>query len=171
MTLKNREIWNFQILSDRPDRPIPAIWIGQIVRKSILVHFRDRGTHMLGLGWCSPTFMDHRPFSDIFETSKNHVLAETSKNHVLAKISAMVKISVKFYEEKNLYTSFISPVNISWIGLKLMKIFKNGIGIFSFQPHCRAFNPQNVNIFGEKSTINQQNIQFQRESKKVWAYR
>ena len=38
-TPKNQKIWNFQILSDRPDRPIPAIWIGRIVSKSIFDPF------------------------------------------------------------------------------------------------------------------------------------
>ena len=46
MTSKNRKSWNFQILSDRPDRPIPAIWIGRIVGKSIFRSFPSPQTHI-----------------------------------------------------------------------------------------------------------------------------
>ena len=42
-----------------------------------------------------------------------------------------------FMPKKNLCT-FLSPVAISWIGLELMKIFKNGIVTFSFRHHCTA---------------------------------
>ena len=42
-----------------------------------------------------------------------------------------------FLREKNLYASFKSPVNISCIESKLMKLFKNAIVPFIFQPHCR----------------------------------
>ena len=49
---------------------------------------------MSGLHWCGHTFMDHRPFFRIFETSKNHILAE---------IFAMVEISVKIFRGKKTY--------------------------------------------------------------------
>ena len=82
--------------------------------------------------------MDRRPFFTRFENSKIHVLAE---------ISAMVEISAKFFfAEKNLYASFKSPVNISCIESKLMKLFENAIVPFIFQPHCRVTPIQKFKI-------------------------
>ena len=128
MTSKNRKIWNFQILSDRPDRPIPAIWIGRIVGKSILGSFPSPGTHTFCPPSCGYIFVDCRPFFHLFERSKIHILAQNfcdGRN-----------FCQNFLRKKNLYASSQSPVNISWIGSKLMKIFKNAIVGFLFRPHC-----------------------------------
>ena len=128
MTSKNRKIWNFQILSDRPDRPIPAIWIGRIVGKSIFRCFPRHWTRISRFRWCGYIFVDCRPIFDLFQNLKIHVWVE---------ISVMVEISTKiFCGKKNLCTCFVSPVNISWIGSKLMKISQNAIGSLVIRPHC-----------------------------------
>ena len=106
MTSKNRKIWNFPILSDRPDRPIPAIWIGRIVSKSIFRWFLSPGTHISSCQSCGYIFVDCRPFFHIFESSKIHVLAE---------ISAMVEISAKICCGKK---TCIPPLNLLWISLE-----------------------------------------------------
>ena len=100
---KNRKIWNFQILSDRPDRTIPAIWIGRIVGKSIFDPVPSPGTHIFRSHLCGYIFVDCRPFYHIFETSKIHVLVE---------ISAMVEISAKIFRGKK---TCIPSLNLLWI--------------------------------------------------------
>ena len=94
MTSKNRKSWNFQILSDRPDRPIPAIWIGRIVGKSIFRCFPRHWTRISRFRLRRYIFVDCRPIFHLFQNSKIHVWVE---------ISVMVKISAKVFLRKKIY--------------------------------------------------------------------
>ena len=122
MTSKNRKTWNFQILSDRPDRPIPAIWIGRIVGKSIFRCFPRHWTRISRFRLRRYIFVDCRPIFHLFQSSKIHVWVG-------------IQISANIFAEKNLWNCFVSPVNISWIGSKLMKISKNAMWSLVFRTH------------------------------------
>ena len=85
---KNRKTWNFQILSDRPDRPIPAIWIGWLVGKSIFDPFPRHWTRISRFRLSRYIFVDCRPIFHLFQNSKIHVWVE---------ISVMLEISAFFF--------------------------------------------------------------------------
>ena len=97
MTKKTQKIWNFQILSDRPDRPIPAIRIGRNVGKSIFDPFPRHGTRISRFRSRSYIFVDCRPIFHLFQNLKIHVWVE---------ISVTVEISTKIFCGKKLMHLF-----------------------------------------------------------------
>ena len=98
MTSKNQKIWNFQILSDRPDRPIPAIWIGRIVGKSI---FRCFPKHWISITkvnicWLSTDFPPYSKFENI-RLSTNFCHGKNfCQNFLRKKLIYLLGISCKY---------------------------------------------------------------------------